>query len=195
MRKFLISLLLLSSCGGPEFAVSYSYIPPKGGNGCLKRCQENYERCRSSCADSYRKCIERSREKALSIYREEVKTYRKELSSYREAYGDYERALSEWNSSYAELERDYAYFKTACRQSNDRYACERKEELEEALRKMERGKPSPPRKPKKPEFSSLFNEIKSSCDSSCGCREDYNRCFTSCGGTLIPHKFCIKNCK
>jgi hypothetical protein len=34
----------------------------------------------------------------------------------------------------------------------------------------------------------------SGCDSSCGCDESYNQCFSNCGGIITEHKQCVAFC-
>lgn len=34
----------------------------------------------------------------------------------------------------------------------------------------------------------------SGCDSSCGCEESYNQCFSNCGGVITEHRQCVAFC-
>lgn len=34
----------------------------------------------------------------------------------------------------------------------------------------------------------------SSCQTDCGCGDNYNTCFTSCGGQIIPQTVCVAFC-
>lgn len=34
----------------------------------------------------------------------------------------------------------------------------------------------------------------SSCNSSCGCDETYNQCFSNCGGIITEHRQCVAFC-
>jgi len=34
----------------------------------------------------------------------------------------------------------------------------------------------------------------SSCRDNCGCKTNYNQCFTGCGGQIIPHTVCTMFC-
>ena len=37
-------------------------------------------------------------------------------------------------------------------------------------------------------------DISNACTQQCGCVQAYNTCYTSCGGTVIPHQKCIAFC-
>lgn len=34
----------------------------------------------------------------------------------------------------------------------------------------------------------------SNCNSNCNCLPDYNQCYSSCGGVVIPHRVCVAFC-
>ena len=139
--------------------------------------------------------MERVRGEAARIYRQELSAYNRELSAYQKAYSTYQRELLDWNNNYRELYRDYLYFKKRCKKDRDYYACQRKEDLEEALETLSQTRPQPPGKPVKPSLESIVRELSSTCPSDCGCKEEYDACFTSCGGRIVPEKYCVKNCK
>jgi len=198
--KRLLPVLFLSSflisCGGPEFKVAYRFVPPKDSEACLKNCRSDYEKCSKACNEKYQDCLEKARKEAERIYQKELDEYRRELSAYSKEYTAYQRNLLEWNRNYRKLYKDYVFFKEECKKhKHDYYICDRKYQLEEALNTLNEQKPSPPERPKKPEFSDILSELTSSCSLNCGCEEDYRVCFTSCGGEVIPYKYCVKNCK
>jgi len=198
VKKFLLPALVFAfSCGGPEFSVSYRYIPPKGSEGkeCLKSCKLEYSECESECLKKRSRCLLEAREKATKIYEKELSAYEKELRSYQNSYASYQRRLLDWNKNYRELYRDYLYFKDKCKRTKDYYACRRKNELEEALDSLSQIKPTPPEKPEKPTLSKIVKELSSTCYFDCGCKSAYEACFTSCGGELRPERICVKNCQ
>ncbi len=187
--------LLLVSCGGPEFAVSYRYIPPKDNLSCLEKCQEEFSNCQLECSKKRNRCLEKAREEAQKLYQRELEVYQKEITAYNRDYTSYQRRLLEWNRNYRSLYRDYLYFKKACKKSKDYFACNRKEELEEALETLNQVKPQPPTKPSRPSLSSMVSKLALTCPTNCGCKEKYNACYTSCGGQIIPERICVRNCK
>jgi len=198
MRKLVLTaaiIPLIISCGGPEFNVGYRYVPPKDNQKCLNTCQEKFSECREKCTKEREKCLKDARKRAEAIYQKELDVYQKELDAYNKAYNNYQRALLNWNNNYRKLYRDYLYFKKACKKTKDYYACDRRDQLEEALETLNEQKPVPPTPPKKPNLSDIVSELSSNCYSDCGCKEVYDNCFTSCGGEIVPYKFCIKNCK
>ncbi len=198
MKKLLLTAALfplLISCGGPEFSVGYRYVPPKGDKECLKSCQEKFTKCQEKCLENREKCLKDVRIRAEAIYQKELDVYQKELSAYNRAYENYQRNLLDWNNNYRKLYRDYLYFKKACKKTKDYYACDRRDQLEEALDTLNNTKPTPPTQPKKPDLQEIVSQLSSACYTDCSCKETYNTCFTSCGGKIIPYKFCVKNCK
>ena len=199
MRKIILAIVLLTpvmaSCGGPEFSVAYRYIPPKNNKICLSACERKFSQCRKNCFNERENCLKDVRKRAETIYKKELQNYTREITAYNKAYEGYQKALLDWNNNYRHLYRDYLYFKNACRKTRDYYACERKNQLEEALDTLNNQKPSPPTLPQKPDLSTIISELSSSCPKNCGCREIYDSCFTSCGGDIVPYKFCTKNCK
>jgi hypothetical protein len=196
LKKFLAGALLVltAGCGGPEFSVSYRFVPPPEGKECLKGCEEKYSECRLKCSEEHSRCMERVRREASRIYEKELLAYQKELTAYQKAYDAYQRELLNWNRNYRELYRDYLYFKSKCKKTKDYFACQRKEDLEEALETLSNTKPKPPQKPVKPSLSDVVRELSLSCPTDCGCKEQYDACFTSCGGKIIPERICVKNC-
>ena len=199
MKKLLLTAIsvvpLLLSCGGPEFSVGYRYVPPENNKTCLKSCDSRFVECKRRCMEKREKCLKDVRVRAEAIYQKELDVYQRELSAYNRAYENYQRNLLDWNNNYRKLYRDYLYFKKACKKTKDYYACDRRDQLEEALDTLNNTKPTAPVPPKKPELSEIISELSASCNADCGCKETYNACFTSCGGKIIPYKFCVKNCK
>ena len=199
MKKLLLTAAtvvpFLISCGGPEFSVGYRYVPPKDNTACLQSCDSEFSKCQQQCEERREKCIEDARKRAEAIYQRELSIYQKELSAYNKAYTSYQRALLDWNNNYRKLYKDYLYFKKACKKTKDYYACDRKYQLEQALDTLNDTKPTPPAQPQKPDLQKIILELSSSCTTDCGCKETYNACFTSCGGEIVPYKFCTKNCK
>jgi len=199
MKKLLLTAIsvvpLIISCGGPEFKVAYRYVPPKDNIACLQSCDSEFRKCQERCSEKREKCLQDARKRAEAIYQKELRIYQEELSSYNKAYTSYQRALLDWNNNYRKLYKDYIYFKKVCKKTNDYYACDRKYQLEQALDTLNDTKPTSPNPPKKPELSQIVSQLSSACYTDCGCKEAYNNCFTSCGGEIVPYKFCIKNCK
>ncbi len=196
VKRLLIFLFpFILGCGGPEFAVSYRYEPPADNRECLSKCKEELTSCELSCMGKRQECLDRVRRSAEDIYKEELKNYKRELSAYQNAYSSYQRRLLEWNRNYRKLYKDYLYFERMCKKGKDYYACQRRDDLEEALQTLSETKPTPPERPVKPQLSDIIRELSSSCPSDCGCKERYDACFTSCGGKIIPYRYCVRNCK
>ncbi|ADU97205.1 hypothetical protein [Thermovibrio ammonificans] len=197
MKKLLlcVAALFVASCGGPEFAVSYRYEPPADNRACLSGCYESFKSCKESCEDSYNACMAQVRSRAERLYRQALAVYNRELSAYRAAYATYQNRLLSWSNSYRQLYRDYLFFKRACKKSKDYYACSRKYQLEQALDTLNEKKPLPPERPEPPKLSDFVRQLSVTCVRDCGCKQQFNACFTGCGGKLIPERICVSNCK
>jgi len=197
MKRLIVFLLPLFffSCGGPEFVVKYKYVPPKDSRECLKGCKEKLNSCLSSCSKRREVCLEKVRREAEKIYEKQLKVYSQKMASYSKALREYQNLLISWNEKFTSLYKDYRYFKSVCKKTKDYLACERKDELKSLLEDLNENKPKNPVKPASPDFDAIYYRLSSSCPTDCGCKDSYNACFLSCGGKLVPYKFCVKNCK
>ncbi len=197
MRKvFWLAFLFLLGCGGPKYVVRYRYLPPvdPGARKCLKECERKFQACEKRCQKEQEDCRRRARQEAVKLYQEMLKTYRQELRAYRERSRLYHRELTLWNDEYRRLYEDYLFFKKACQEEEDERACRRRRELERHLEALEHEKPLKPREPREPRLEDISRKLAASCKKDCGCQKAYDNCFLSCGGKLIPEKFCVENC-
>jgi hypothetical protein len=54
---------------------------------------------------------------------------------------------------------------------------------------------SEPKRPLKPTIYELIDKFKRKCTMNCGCSNEYDRCFESCGGKIEHEKICVEYCK
>ena len=196
MRKaILLAVFFLASCGGPEFAVKYKYVPPADNKVCLETCDKKFNACVEKCSERRERCLEKVRKEAEQIYREQLREYSKQVELYNKEIKNYQNELLSWNDKFTKLYKDYRYFDAVCRRTKDYVACNRRDELRELLEDLNDEKPKKPVKPEAPSFERILARLQASCNVDCGCKDIYDACFTSCGGKLIPYKFCVKNCK
>ena len=199
MKKLLYATvclgLIFTSCGSPRYVVKYKYVPPQDSKECLKSCERRFEECQKSCNEKYQRCVDSSWEEARKIYKEELQLYREKLNNYNLKRKEYLNDVIEWNERIKKVYRDYRFFSSLCKRRKERFACERKQELRELLDTLQEEKPIEPQKPEEPSLNRIFQQISSRCSADCNCKELFDNCFVSCGGTLIPNRMCIENCE
>ena len=54
--------------------------------------------------------------------------------------------------------------------------------------------PQRPIKPYKPRLQDEIAHAQKLCSLDCKCKDRYNLCYVSCGGTIDTRKICIENC-
>ncbi len=195
MKRLLVAItVFLVSCGGPRYAVEFSYIPGKDYS-CLKECQKRRENCVAKCEERYNRCVLSAQKKAVDLYEKELSSYRKKLEEYDRLLRIYQKELSVWSSNYEQMKKDYVFFREICLKEKKNYACSRADEIKRKLREEKYKRPIKPLKPVRPDLGTIVSKLSSLCKRDCCCEELYNSCFVSCGGKLVPHRFCIENCK
>ncbi len=195
MRKsLLVGIVFLISCGGPKYAVKYSYIPGSDYS-CLKECQRERSSCVNRCEERYNRCVLSAQKRAFEVYKRELSNYRRRLDEYNRLLEIYQRELSVWSSNYEQMKKDYAFFREICLKEKNSYACSRADELKKKLREEKYDRPIRPLKPVPPDLGSIISKLSSICKKDCCCEELYNSCFVSCGGKLILYRFCVENCR
>ncbi|OAG28451.1 hypothetical protein [Thermodesulfatator autotrophicus] len=193
----LLGLFLLSACGGPEYIIKNHYILPAdtSSSPCIKDCQEKFENCQKACEAQYHACLSDVRQKATSLYEKELKKYREELNIYQDETNLFQQKLALYLEKLKELSDDYHFFEKICQEKQDKYACSRQEELKKKISRLKQEKPSHPLKPVEPDLEDIIKKLTATCSRDCGCQKIYDHCFISCGGTIIPEKFCVENCQ
>lgn len=193
--SFSLSLLLFCSCSTkPEYHIHKTYIG--GDKKCTEKCEYEKKKCDIKCEKEYKTCIEFAKSEAKKIYRDRQIAYRYEIGRYSRLYEDYLKEYDKWFLRYEVIYDEYSYYRRRCeKDKKDSYACEKSDKLKRELDNLSFLKPSPPVKPKPADFSSIFKNLKKDCDKKCNCEEDFDRCFSLCGGKIKIEKICIKNCK
>ncbi|WP_022854017.1 hypothetical protein [Thermodesulfatator atlanticus] len=198
MRFILLLVLpfLLGACGGPKYVIKERYLAPMGLSGeiCLKECQQKFEKCQQNCQKEYQKCLAAVRVEAKEIYQKELLSYQNTLTTYEEELRLYRLKLSRYQENLNRLKEDYQFFKKICKRDKDQFACRRKDELAKKLARLKGQRPIAPLKPKRPSLTAIITELSATCVSDCGCKDLYDKCFLSCGGSIIPEKICVENC-
>lgn len=197
MYKFILILLAIFFVGcSPKYVTKNHYIAPeeKGFGVCVNQCEQEKKICEQDCSNMYQGCLDNAYLRAKDISAVEMIKFDKAYENYLLQLGDYRIYQHKFDKSYIRISRDFNYFKEQCIKTKDKYACERRSELNNTLYNLKHNKIRKPREPRRPSFNRILNKQQSYCKSDCGCSSSFDRCYINCGGEVIPYKFCVENC-
>jgi hypothetical protein len=197
MRYFLFLVVILFSVGcSPKYIVKNQYIPPKEESllVCVDNCASAKKICLENCDTSYKICEQDAYNRAKDISNIENIQYDKEYTNYQNSLNLYRTDMRIWQRNFDNRSSDYRYFLDRCRHAHDVFACKRQDALHVELQQMKIRKPMKPIEPVKPIFSSIYNNELKRCSKTCNCEANYDSCFISCGGEIVPYRMCIANC-
>lgn len=187
-----VFVILVFSCS-PKYKVEKIYHPSQDKN-CLKRCDDEYIKCQSDCKKNYSVCIENSLSRAQKIYSQIAKEYEKRFNEYSKSYEIYLKQLENHKKMLTSLKGDYKFFSRMCSQYKDKEACRKKDQLKKKIKYLENNQPNAPVKPSEPSFEKILKKERQVCSCDCGCKELYDACYQSCGGSIEIKKICVENC-
>ncbi len=198
MKIFIITMgvfIFFVGCA-PQYAIKNQYIPPikSKSNICLKNCALDKQACQTRCEEDYSDCLSYANERAKKIQVRSDENYKKRYARYLTRLNDYNLNIFDWQNRYDERYSDWKYFNDKCSKNGDKYACDREEDLRYIIRKLKINRPREPREPRYISFDEILAKQQKTCSRKCGCQDNYDSCFLSCGGEIVPHKICVKNC-
>ncbi len=193
---FVLGFIVLFAGCAPQYAIRNQYIPPANlkSKSCLKDCNYQKQVCKQKCSDDYSDCLSYAYERAKQIQIISDKSYKKRYHRYQKRLSNYNLELFDWQNRYDTNYSDWRYFNDKCSKNGDRYACDREEDLRILIKQLRRNRPREPREPRYATFNEILAQEQSKCSKNCGCDNIYNSCFVGCGGEIVPHKICIRNC-
>ncbi len=193
---FILGFVVFFSGCAPQYAVRNQYIPPldQKSKVCLKECFYQKQACQQRCEEDYSDCLSYANERAKKIQIRTDKDYKQRYENYLARQNDYNLEIYDWQNRYDERYKDWRYFNKKCSKNNDKYACEREYYLRYIIKRLRRDRPVEPREPRYITFSENLANQQKSCSKNCGCSNLYDSCFISCGGEIVPHKICVRNC-
>ncbi|MDD3324402.1 MAG: hypothetical protein PHN38_04720 [Sulfurospirillaceae bacterium] len=189
---FVILALFLTGCG-PKYILKNEYSISTSPQA--KECVNGCSFLKQTCEKNYQTCLNSAYERAKQVESEEIAVYHKEYDRYLFDFEGYRQERHRWEFDFDVIKRDAHYFDIRCVSSKDSYACHRANELERALRRMERNRPFPPPMPLKPSFGSILSQQQETCLAQFDCMREYDSCFVGCGGEVRTYKVCVENCK
>ncbi|NOX16066.1 MAG: hypothetical protein GXP61_08600 [Epsilonproteobacteria bacterium] len=198
MKVLLFALglgILFAGCA-PKYVLQKHYITPKNMNfeKFSQECSSNRAICQDTCRANLDSCLSRAYDRAKNILVVSNKNYEKKYQRYLARMNDYNFNIIDWQSRYDKDYRDWQYFRDICRKKNDRYACDREDDLRYIVKNEIRNRPKEPKEPRSASFEEILSTQQKVCTQNCGCQEDFDICFTKNGGIIKSNKECIENC-
>ena len=192
---FLLFILLLVACS-PRYEIKANYILPTDTQGktCVKNCLSKQEVCKIRCNARQDECLVKARESVKENFSNIINAYKEDLREYEDELRQYYLELNSWKRKIEFTNLDLRYYRDRCRQDN-KYECNRANEIRDSLHHLEYSKPIKPQKPTRPSLASEIQNAQRICSKNCDCKDEYNSCFSSCGGTIQYERFCVENCK
>ncbi len=180
----------------PRYVVKTEYIPLNNINSkqCVNECLSKKSQCQKSCDVSYDNCLSSAFNSAKESEKITNKQYQNRYAKYIDKLNNYRYYMVNWQESYDQNSRDFYYFHKRCKKHKDMYACKRESDVKAVIDNLIQNKPQKPIPPKRVTFNQILLKQQSLCKEECGCKSDYDVCFTSCGGEIVLHKICVQNC-
>ncbi len=197
MYKYLLMLIAIFFIGcGPKYIVKKQYTPSNNASfsSCVSGCSEQKELCELESNRNYEVCLNNTYDRAKDMYENQ-------LAMYDRAYDDYLFDLRKYNKiqykmerKYNFLKKDYKYFNHQCVKKKDFYACDRRNIIQKEMHHMKKNAKRYPQEPLKPSLYHITRTQQSFCKQSNKCQKNFDMCYTNCGGSVVPYKFCVSNC-
>ena len=198
MKEILLTLgfvVLFAGCA-PKYALQKEYIVPenKKFENFAQDCSVKRAACEQRQKKDYNICLNNAFERAKNIQTLSNKRYEKKYQRYLTRMNDYNFNIIDWQSEYDKDYRDWRYFRDQCRKKNDKYACDREDDLRYIVKNERKNRPREPREPRIVTFAQILSAQQKLCNVTNECENEFDICFISHGGEVKSHKECIENC-
>lgn len=179
-----------------KYELKNHYIPSQkdGFENCVQICEVKKDACQKECERSYQGCLDSAYERAKRVSESAWIEYTDLRRIYLAQKHKFERNNFLIIQRSGMLEDDYDYFDKRCKSTKEKYACQRKSEIFYALQDLKDAKLEKPIEPEKPSFEDILAQQQSKCSRDCGCVDKFDRCYSQCGGEVVPYRFCVQNC-
>jgi hypothetical protein len=154
---------ILAACATPRYESIRSYQPPAGqaGQACIQGCNQVFTSCQSTCKAAWQACTARVDPQVDAHFAQALNDYAAQLRRYRSELDLYQMDLwGGWGQPYGMWYspwpyRPYSYYPA----------------------------PFPPGYP--PSREAVQAQLyQAQCKDDCGCLNQYDACYTGCGGSL-----------
>jgi hypothetical protein len=198
MKELLLMLgfvVLFAGCA-PKYALQKEYIVPQ--NIKFEKFAQDCSLQRSICEEKQKKdystCLNNAYERAKNIQTLSNEKYEKKYQRYLARMNDYNFNIIDWQSAYDKDYRDWQYFRDQCRKNNDKYACDREDDLRYIVKNERKNRPREPREPRMATFTEILATQQGLCNINNECESEFDICFTTQGGKIKSSRVCIENC-
>lgn len=198
LQTFLLFTCTLFFWGcSPKYVMKYEYIPSndEGFNVCTTQCEIKRNSCQVAFEAQKQDCLNEAKKRAEDIFRVENSQYKEKYAIYEQKYQIYYDKVYQIQLQRDVVYRDYQYFSHRCDYEHEKYACRRARNLRYELDVFDNKSFYKPVEPSKPILSKIYNQEARFCPKNSQCDNVYDKCYTSCGGKIIPHRVCIENCE
>jgi hypothetical protein len=182
--------------------VQKQYIPAASSAfpQCANQCELDNRQCLSDCQVNHQACLQAAYERSKEIHQRALAEYQQLKKSYQINQAEWQRIDSQRLEQRLGLDKDYRYFKQQCdaigkAEASNSYACNRTEELSGMLVQLDKAAQDKPLQPVRPDFEPILDKQQRYCEQECGCDARFDRCYSNCGGQVIPVAICIENCE
>jgi len=193
-----LSALFFTACS-PKYVIKTLYTQPTTNQGktCVKECNVKRKTCQIHCNQKRDDCLEHAKKRAKANFPSILDEYNHVMYQYEIEINRYDVAISSWNRRHIRLEEQFKTYRELCDKKKNKksYECRRAREIDRELESVDAVEPKSPPRPNKPILSEEIKIAQKSCSNKCGCKDEYNNCFVSCGGVLDYKKICVENCK
>ena len=189
----LFFLLLCSACA-PRYETQTIYqYPDNYRPQCFKNCKTNLFQCEQKSLNIYNQCMDKANARSKELYEYEIKKYNANVHNYAVKEKRYQQQKEAYQVKFNDLSSDKKYFSERCNK-NDKFACEKLVNINYALNKLSAPLSPIKNKPQAPSLNAILKTQAQHCQQHNICQQEYNACFTSCGGKVIYKQVCVGNC-
>jgi len=198
MKGILLTLgfvVLLTGCAS-KYALQKEYIVPQNikFENFAQDCSAKRVTCEQKQKKDYNICLNNALERAKNIQTLSNKKYQKKYQRYLTRMNDYNFNIIDWQSEYDKDYRDWQYFRDQCRKNNDKYSCDREDDLRYIVKNERKDRPREPREPRFVTFTEILATQQKLCNVKNECENKFDICFISHGGKVRSNRVCIENC-
>ncbi len=197
MRQTLLFFTLLLTACSPRYEIKTNYILPTDSQGkvCVQNCSTERKVCQRDCNKKQDDCLARAKQSAKENFPHIMSGYKHAFSQYQNELHRYHLAMDSWSREMDRNNQDLEHYQNTCSHNHNNYECNRANELKNVIHSLENDEPLEPKEPIRPSLATEIQHAQKTCSNNCGCADEYNSCFSACGGTVSYEKFCVENCK
>lgn len=192
MRVFIVLGVILFSVGcaqSPVYETKIEYIKPESQSG---------QACTENCKQAFESCYHLAPKLAIKKHEEERNKYEKDIEVYNSEVKAFEYNKRKFIRENNKLRDAWMHYDMLCRENESilNKNCDIRKEIERRrdilqLRYTSFQKEHEPVLPAKPHsVESWTNAIRKKV-----CKLEFSDCFKGCGGKIVTHNICIKNCE